>query len=172
MDSKEIKEIKDLMKFIAQSDFAEFELEREGFKLRLVKASAKGPAVHGNSSGAATAPLPASAAAPSALSPPPGAHAPATVEPAAPVAAVGSDIVQVTSPMVGTFYRASNPSAPPFAQEGDFVKKGQVICIIEAMKLMNEIESEVSGQVVEIPVSNGQPVEYGEVLFRIRAAPS
>ncbi|HET6373078.1 MAG TPA: acetyl-CoA carboxylase biotin carboxyl carrier protein, partial [Candidatus Polarisedimenticolia bacterium] len=94
---------------------------------------------------------------------------PAAAATAVPAPAAGADIVQVTSPMVGTFYRASNPNAPPFAQPGDVVKKGQVLCIIEAMKLMNEIESEVSGEVVDIPVSNGQPVEYGEVLFRIRA---
>jgi acetyl-CoA carboxylase biotin carboxyl carrier protein len=101
----------------------------------------------------AAAPLPAAAPAASA-----GAAA----------AAAGADVFQVTAPMVGTFYRAPNPNAPPFVQVGDIVKKGQVICIIEAMKLMNEIESEVAGEVLESPVSNGQPVEYGEVLFRLR----
>ncbi|HXI04615.1 MAG TPA: acetyl-CoA carboxylase biotin carboxyl carrier protein, partial [Candidatus Saccharimonadales bacterium] len=77
-------------------------------------------------------------------------------------------IYQVTSPMVGTFYRSPNPSAPPYVEVGTVVKKGQVLCIVEAMKLMNEIESEVAGEVLEIPVANGQPVEYGEVVFRIR----
>jgi acetyl-CoA carboxylase biotin carboxyl carrier protein len=72
--------------------------------------------------------------------------------------------------MVGTFYRSPNPSAAPYVEVGSVVKKGQVLCLVEAMKLMNEIESEVSGEILEIPVANGQPVEYGEVLFRIRLA--
>jgi acetyl-CoA carboxylase biotin carboxyl carrier protein len=70
--------------------------------------------------------------------------------------------------MVGTFYRAANPNAPAYVDVGSMVKKGQALCIVEAMKLMNEIESEVSGEILEIPVANGQPVEYGEVLFRVR----
>jgi oxaloacetate decarboxylase alpha subunit len=70
--------------------------------------------------------------------------------------------------MVGTYYRSPSPNAPPYVEVGSMVKKGQALCIVEAMKLMNEIESEVSGEILEIPVANGQPVEYGEVLFRIR----
>jgi acetyl-CoA carboxylase biotin carboxyl carrier protein len=100
--------------------------------------------------------------------PPAAATAPAP----SPAPAAGADLYQVTSPMVGTFYRSPNPSSPPFLEVGDIVKKGQVICIIEAMKLMNEIESEVAGEVIDIPVSNGQPVEYAEVLFRIRVTSS
>ena len=163
MDNKELKE---LMEFISQSNFAEFEMERDGFKLKLTKeiafakehapmAVAALPAIQ-----QAYPPiLPATAAAPAAA---------ASASAAAAAGAAGADVFQVTSPMVGTFYRAPNPNAPPFIQVGDIVKKGQVICIIEAMKLMNEIESEVAGEVLESPVSNGQPVEYGEVLFRLR----
>jgi len=160
------KDLKELMEFISQSNFVEFELERENFKLKLVKDIARalpaggsdGPLLH-----AQGIPVGTPAPAPPAATPAP---------PSAPAAAPAGDIYQVISPMVGTFYRASNPSAPPFVQVGDIVKKGQVLCIIEAMKLMNEIESEVAGEIIEIPVSNGQPVEYGEVLFRIRPAAS
>ena len=168
MDNKELKE---LMEFISQSNFAEFEMERDGFKLKLTKeiafakehapmAVAALPAIQ-----QAFPPiLPAMAAAGHVAAPAPAASPGA----AAAAGAAGADVFQVTSPMVGTFYRAPNPNAPPFVQVGDIVKKGQVICIIEAMKLMNEIESEVAGEVLESPVSNGQPVEYGEVLFRLR----
>ena len=174
MSGMDKKELRDLMEYIAGSNFVEFELEREGFKLKLVKEGAR--SATGNNSlpipqapmmaapaPAAHAPAPAHAAAP--------AHAHAAAKPA-PQAAEQADIFQVISPMVGTFYRSSNPTAPAYVQVGDTVKKGQVICIVEAMKLMNEIESEVGGEVVEVPVSNGQPVEYGEVLFRIRVSPS
>ena len=159
MDKKELQE---LMDFISQSNFVEFELESEGFKLKLVKEGAR-PAPPSNNN-SAQGPHPA--AAPSE----PLAPAPAAAAAAPP--AQSADIFQEVSPMVGTFYRASNPSAPPFVQVGDMVEKGQVLCIIEAMKLMNEIEAEVAGEVIDIPVSNGQPVEYGEVLFRIRVTSS
>ena len=164
----ENKDLKELMEYIAQSSFAEFELERDGFKLRLVKEGARvhPSAGHNNSAGQMSSENPG-APAPAAI-PAPGASATAASAAAAP----GADLFQVTSPMVGTFYRASSPTAPPFVQVGDTIKKGQVICIIEAMKLMNEIESEVAGEVVDIPVSNGQPVEYSEVLFRVRVTSS
>ena len=148
------------MEFIAQSTFAEFEMEREGFKLKLVKDVARmQPPATGNNPGG---PMLSSAAFPQ----------PSAAAPAPPPAAAGADLYQVTSPMVGTFYRSPNSASPPFLEVGDIVKKGQVICIIEAMKLMNEIESEVAGEVIDIPVSNGQPVEYAEVLFRIRVTSS
>ena len=164
MDNEELKE---LMKFIARSSFIEFEMEREGFKLKLVKDVGRHSSAHAGTAHQGGNSLPAAHA--SAAPPAPVVTAGAAVL-SSPAAA--ADIYQVTSPMVGTFYRASNPNAPPFVQAGDTVKKGQVLCIIEAMKLMNEIESEVSGEIVDIPVSNGQPVEYGEVLFRIRIAPA
>lgn len=158
MDPKEIRE---LIEMISRSNFASFELEGDGFKIKLVKEQgAARPAV----------------AAASAASPQPVATAPAA--PAAnPVAApqepaeeaVQEDgIILVSSPIVGTFYRAPSPDAPPFVEIGSMVKKGQVMCIVEAMKVMNEIEAEVEAEVVDILVANGQPVEYGEAMFRLR----
>ena len=176
MDNEELKE---LIKFIARSNFIEFELEREGFKLKLVKDVGRHSPAHSGAAqqgGNSLSPAYASAAPPLQASAPSAPSTAAFVVPTgattASSPAAAADIYQVTSPMVGTFYRSSNPNAPPFVQPGDNVKKGQVLCIIEAMKLMNEIESEVSGEVVDIPVSNGQPVEYGEVLFRIKIAPA
>jgi acetyl-CoA carboxylase biotin carboxyl carrier protein len=91
------------------------------------------------------------------------------VPPPAPVApAQSEDLFYVKAPIVGTFYKAPNPSSPPFINVGDFVEKGTVLCIVEAMKLMNEIESEVAGQVTAVFVENGQPVEFGERLFAIK----
>jgi acetyl-CoA carboxylase biotin carboxyl carrier protein len=101
--------------------------------------------------------------APAAL---PAAPAPASAPAAAPAEEVG--IHYITSPIVGTFYRASNPTSAPFVSPGDFVKPGQTLCIVEAMKLMNEIECDVAGEVVKVLVENGQPVEYGEKLYAIR----
>ena len=161
MDSKELKE---LMEYLSRSNFAEFEIERDGLKLRLVKESAKPPAPQPQQ---VFMPFPAAAPSPSQPAPAPGA-APAAAAASAAKGAESGEIYQVTSPMVGTFYRSPNPTAPAYVEVGAVVKKGQAICIVEAMKLMNEIESEVSGEILEIPVANGQPVEYGEVLFRVR----
>ncbi|NTU90680.1 MAG: acetyl-CoA carboxylase biotin carboxyl carrier protein [Chlorobiaceae bacterium] len=87
---------------------------------------------------------------------------------AAPAAAPASDLLEIRSPIVGTFYRAPSPDSPAFVNSGDKIKSGDVLCIIEAMKLMNEIEAEVSGTIVDILVENGQPVEYNQVLFRVK----
>ena len=158
MDSKEIREIIEL---ISRSCFSTFELEGEGFRLKLVKDAADAPVVSGSVpvpvSAAETAPQQTVAAAP----------------PAAPVAeptsgTPQSDLIQLRSPIVGTFYRAASPSHPPFVEIGARVKKGQTVCIVEAMKVMNEIEAEADGEVVDIVVSNGQPVEFGEVLFLLK----
>ena len=152
------KEILELIEFISPSNFVEFELEREGFKIRLVKA------------GGRAAPV---LAAPAAALPSTGSDAPVTAA-AAPIPAPAPHPAQrfheIKSPLVGTFYRAPSPEAPAFTDPGKTVKAGQVLCIVEAMKLMNEIESDADGVVEEILVSNGQPVEYGEVLFRIRSS--
>ena len=149
------KEIKDLLRFVRSAEFQEFELEQEGFRLRVV--------AHG------TAPV--QYAAPAVQGPPAYAAPPAAPPPAAVAAepAVEEGLFAQLSPMVGTFYRAPSPGSPPFANIGQRVTVGQTLCIIEAMKLMNEIEAEVSGTVVEIVAANAQPVEFGEVLFRIRA---
>lgn len=148
-------EIKELMKYIESSSFVEFELEREGFKLKLVRRAA-------TDNGQI---IPAAAYVTAAPVAPPVAGA---AVPAAQPAAEAEGVHLVTSPIVGTFYRASSPGGKPFTEPGDMVKKGQIICIVEAMKLMNEIESDCEGEVLEILVENGQPVEFGEPLLRIR----
>ena len=149
----EASDLRELIELISRSNFSTFELEREGFKLRLVKGGASAPSASA-AEGLVVVPAPAPAAVP----------APA----AAPAAAVDPGLVEVTSPIVGTYYRQPSPGSDPFVETGSRVKKGQVLCIIEAMKLMNEIEAEIDGEVVEICVQNAQPVEFGEVLFRIR----
>ena len=163
----EANELRELIELISRSNFVTFELEREGFKLKLEKGGAAAP------SQVVVVPT----AAPSGLASPapvvaplPMVQAPPAAAAAAPAAAevVPSGLVEMTSPIVGTFYRQSSPSAPPFVEPGSKVRKGQVLCIIEAMKLMNEIEAESDAEVVEILVANGQPVEFGEVLFRLR----
>jgi acetyl-CoA carboxylase biotin carboxyl carrier protein len=158
MDLDEIKLVLDMMR---EHDLAEFELERDGVKLRLRKNV-------GNQWNGTGGPLPQVAFVPP-LAPAPVANdggAPAT-----PVLAPASediDLAIVKSPIVGTFYRQSEPGAKPFADVGQAVKKGQVLCIIEAMKLMNEINSDCDGEIVKVYVENGQAVHYGERLFAIK----
>ena len=147
MDIKEIKQIVDLMK---RSDLTEFSVEEEQFKLQIKRAT--GPQAQ---------PQVISYAAPTAA-PPPAAPAEA-----APAPAPEDTSTYITSPMVGTFYSAPSPESPSFAKVGDAVKEDSVVCIIEAMKIMNEIQAEVSGKIAEILVENGQPVEFGQKLFRL-----
>jgi acetyl-CoA carboxylase biotin carboxyl carrier protein len=154
-------ELKELIQFISDSSFVEFEMERKGFKLRLIKAGARGTAGGVTNGGGMAEPAPA------ANSDPAGTLQ-AEAASASPAAAEAEVLHEVRSPIVGTFYRSPSPDAPSYVQAGDRVRKGQVLCIVEAMKLMNEIESDAAGEVVETLVANGQPVEYGEVLFRIR----
>jgi acetyl-CoA carboxylase biotin carboxyl carrier protein len=159
MDLDEIKQILDLMR---EHDLAEFELERESGKVRLRKTSSTPSFV---------------AAAPAA---PHLAYAPSAPAPVGPPAAVGEpvltaasedvDLAIIKAPIVGTFYRSSEPGAKPFADIGQQVRKGQVLCIIEAMKLMNEINAECDGEVVKVYVENGQAVQYGERLFAVKPA--
>jgi acetyl-CoA carboxylase biotin carboxyl carrier protein len=164
------KEIKELVEFLVEKDIAEFELERGDIKIRIKRpqiAYATGIASGvptGAASGVATyAASPASAPHASPL--PSSASAPAA---AAPAVASEEGVEIIKSPIVGTFYEAASPGAPPFIKRGDNVSAGQVLCIVEAMKLMNEIEAEKAGQIVDILVANGQPVEYGQPLFKIR----
>jgi len=157
MDFDEIKQILEMMR---EHDIAEFELERDNMKLRL----RKGAAGHWTAAPAPThghyaPPMPL--AAPTANGPADGAALLAPADEAL-------DLAIVKSPIVGTFYRASEPGAKPFADVGDLVRKGQVLCIIEAMKLMNEINAECDGEVVKVYVENGQAVQYGERLFAIK----
>ena len=157
-----LDEIKQLIEFIKSHDVNEFELEQDGVKVRI-----KGGSNHHQVVAVPHLPaaMPLVAAAP--LAPAAGAFAPAS--PATPAAPDEADeLCIVKSPIVGTFYRAAEPGAKPFASVGDTVRKGQVLCIIEAMKLMNEIDSEYDGEITNIYVENGQAVQYGERLFAIK----
>jgi acetyl-CoA carboxylase biotin carboxyl carrier protein len=160
MDLKEIKSIIDLM---TRNGLSEFELEKGDVKLRIKR----GPAGEWTSSTTAAAPaLSTPAAVPvSAAAPVPTMAAPVAATPAAATAAAGGAIV---SPMVGTFYRAPSPDSPPYIEVGQEVKEDTVVCIIEAMKVMNEIKAEVVGVIVEVLAQNGKPVEFGKPLFAVR----
>ena len=149
--------IKDLLDLIQAHDLAEFELEDGEFKLR-VKRGGPHIVTHVMPAAPVAAPVVAAPAAPAA--------APAAA--AAPADDGGAQLAIVKSPIVGTFYRSAEPGAAPFVNVGDSVKKGQVLCIIEAMKLMNEIDSEYEGEITNVYVENGQPVQYGERIFAIR----
>jgi len=149
------KELRDLIEFLIEKDITEFELERGDVKVRIRRGGEAAPAVP------AAAYVPAAPATGAPGAPP---VAPATG--AAPVEEAG--LHSVKSPIVGTFYESPSPGSPPFVKVGDAVEAGQVLCIIEAMKLMNEIESDVAGEVVKRLASNGQPVEYGQALFVIK----
>ncbi len=153
------EEIQDLLSFIASSGLDEVNIETENFKLN-VKRSAAQVLVQAPVA-AAPAPMPVAAPAPAA--------APAAPAPAAAPAAAANTVTQ-KSPMIGTFYAASSPDTPAFVQVGDTVRKGQIICIIEAMKLFNEIECDFDGRVVQVLVNNATPVEYDQPLFIIEPA--
>jgi acetyl-CoA carboxylase biotin carboxyl carrier protein len=161
------KELKELIEFLIEKDIAEFELERGDVKVRIKRGV---PETHMPETRYLAVP-PASAPANTAASP---AHAPVATSahplaPAAPaVEEAGLHIIR--SPIVGTFYESPSPGAPAFAKAGDTISVGQVLCIIEAMKLMNEIESDFAGELVNKFVGNGQPVEYGQPLFAVRGA--
>lgn len=161
-------EVERLLAFMQKHDLEEFEYEAAGVHIRLKKASAR-PAGHHSISGAASrAPeveLPQPAQTPAAVSSHP---VPAGHRRAPDATAAGADLHIVKSPIVGTFYSSPSPEAEPFVTLGAKVEVGQALCIIEAMKLMNEIESDAAGEIVSIFVENGKPVEYGEQLFGIR----
>ena len=159
MKPEDIEDLKQLIEFLKESQVAEFDLDRGDMKIRLKFNQAAGPVA---------SPIVASVpfvAAPGMLSAAPPQAVPATPPPAA---EPESDLHIVKSPIVGTFYGSPSPGAAAFVSPGERVEKGQVICIVEAMKLMNEIETDASGEVVKCLVSNGQAVEYGQPLFSIR----
>jgi acetyl-CoA carboxylase biotin carboxyl carrier protein len=158
MDFDEITRILQMMR---EHDLTEFELERDNFKLRLRKSTA------GHPPGTVAASY-AAATVPMSVQAPGAAVAPSAAEPLPSAAGEDVELAIVKSPIVGTFFRASEPGARPFADVGDVVRKGQVLCIIEAMKLMNEINAEIDGELVTVYVENGQAVQYGERLFAIR----
>jgi len=157
------KELKELIEFLIEKDIAEFELERGDVKVRIRRAG-DAPAPHATPFIAVqAAPSPAPDVAGSPIVPPP------TVPPTkASPAPEEEKLHNVRSPIVGTFYESPSPGSPPFVKPGDHVTVGQVLCIVEAMKLMNEIECDVAGEVVKRLVTNGQPIEYGQELFAIR----
>jgi acetyl-CoA carboxylase biotin carboxyl carrier protein len=161
-----LEELKALLQLLDEKDISEFELENEGMKLRVRKAAP--PVPHAPMAPALPAAMPVGYPAPAA---PPSAAAPEPAPSASPAPATAEDsAVIVKSPIVGTFYRSPAPGSAVFVNVGDHVKTGQVLCIIEAMKLMNEIEAELAGEIVKIHHENGQPVQYGEPLFSIRPA--
>jgi len=157
-----LKELKELIEFLEEKNIAEFELERGDVKVR-IKRAGEHTVVHTQGEPRFYA-VPAAPAAPAELGAVPVVAAPAP--PAAPVPEEGLHMVK--SPIVGTFYEAPSPGAPPFVKPGDMVEAGQVLCIVEAMKLLNEIESDVAGEIVKKLAANGQPIEYGQELFVIR----
>jgi acetyl-CoA carboxylase biotin carboxyl carrier protein len=161
----DIQSIKQLIKIVEKSDIDEIELEEEGRKIRISKRSHfpnSDVSHHHMVSQFVPAGMPQTP--PVATPATPAASAP---QPAQPAAKSNPNIVEVRSPMVGTFYRSPSPDAEPYVEIGTSVKPGTTLCIIEAMKLMNEIESEYSGKIVDILVENGQPVEFNQVLFLI-----
>jgi acetyl-CoA carboxylase biotin carboxyl carrier protein len=158
------KELKELIEFLIEKDIAEFELERGDVKVKIKRAGEHAVMhSHGEPRFYAVPPAPNTpvpmVGAP--LAPPPTASVPVESAPE-------EGLHTVKSPIVGTFYEAPSPGAPPFAKVGDSVEVGQVLCIVEAMKLLNEIESDVAGEILKKLASNGQPIEYGQELFVIR----
>ena len=149
------KELKELIEFLVEKDIAEFELERGDVKVRVKRGA-----------DAVMSVMPT----PMALTPPAIAAQPASsaTTPSQPEKTEREGVHDVKSPIVGTFYEAPSPGSPPFVKVGDSVEAGQILCIVEAMKLMNEIESDVAGEILKKLVSNGQPVEYGQPLFAIK----
>ena len=161
--SVDFQEIRELLSAIANTDITEFVLKSDDFELTLRKDLGVYSS-EGNLITQAVAPN-ITVTSPTA----PIVESPTTVTPEPPTSAPidQKKLLDITSPMVGTFYRAPTPDDPPFVDVGDRIANGQTVCILEAMKLMNELESEVSGQIVEILVQNGEPVEFGQVLMRV-----
>ena len=163
MDQNKLQELRELVEFLKSNGIAEFDMERDDLKVRIkfmganVAAAAPNPAQLAALLGSAGASL---------QSVPPASAAPAGT--AAPAVEADEGLHQVKSPIVGTFYESPSPGASPFVKVGDQVEVGQVLCIVEAMKLMNEIESDVAGEIVKRIASSGQPVEYGQPLFVIK----
>jgi acetyl-CoA carboxylase biotin carboxyl carrier protein len=164
--SVNMDELRELIALIQENGFAEFELEREGFRIHVRRDLASSDAIATSAGAQVVESLPAPVANP------PGAKTQATPDHpgarAETAASEDQDLHLIPSPIVGTFYRSASPNAEPFVKIGSHVEPDSVVCIIEAMKLMNEIQAETSGEVVKIYVENGQPVEYGQPLFGIK----
>jgi acetyl-CoA carboxylase biotin carboxyl carrier protein len=153
-----LDDIKQILDLVREHDLAELEIERDGLKVRVRKNTAGPHAQH-------VVMVPPSVPLPHALTPVPIAVSSPAEEP---TSVEGVELAVIKSPIVGTLYRAAEPGAPPFVEVGTIVKKGQVLCIIEAMKLMNEIESDRDGEVAAVYVENGQPVQFGDRLFALK----
>jgi acetyl-CoA carboxylase biotin carboxyl carrier protein len=153
VESKDFKEIKTIIDLMKKNDLSVFEIEKEGFRLKLQR----GP----SGQAAAVAALPMAV-------PPKAATAPTESAPALPKAIESVPLKEIASPMVGTFYRAASPDGPPFVDVGKTVTEETVVCIIEAMKVMNEIKAETSGVIAEVVAENGKPVQFGQALFKVR----
>jgi acetyl-CoA carboxylase biotin carboxyl carrier protein len=151
----DLKELRALLRVLAKRNVTEFEFEDEHIRLRLTRGEVTRVAIR-----------PPSQPPPAHVS----GHAGPHVAAAAPAAPTDANVVYVTSPFVGTFYRSPSPDAPSFVEVGSSIREGQTLCIIEAMKLMNEIEADVAGTIVEILAENGKPVEFGQKLFKVRRA--
>lgn len=156
----ELKDIKELILLMRKNDLSVFKMEKDGFKITLKRGSDFQPIITASTPGALPASVSVVTPAAPALSDAASVAAPAASEPKAQK--------EITSPMVGTFYSAPSPEAPAYVTVGSTVQEGSVICIVEAMKVMNEIKAEISGTVVEICAENGKPVQFGQVLFRLR----
>ena len=170
-----LKELKELIELVSEKGFTEFEIERQGFRMRICRS--KEPAAQLLPSAATPVIAPAPALAPRELTATAAHETTAeTAQPSAPASSeartdqppADDDVQVIKSPIVGTFYRSPSPNSEPFVRIGDHVEQDSVVCIIEAMKLMNEIQAEMAGEVVKIFVENGQPVEYGQPLFGVK----
>jgi acetyl-CoA carboxylase biotin carboxyl carrier protein len=163
----DFEQLKQILNLVRDHELSEFEIEQEGLRLRVRTDAARGP------SAAATAPAASSGGAVATTGPhstisPGGGAQTAEAQETTDAGDTEIELAVLKSPIVGTFYRSPEPGAPAFVEIGSVVKTGQVLCIIEAMKLMNEIDSEYDGEIVSVYVENGQPVQYGERLFAIR----
>ena len=155
-----LDDIKSILDLVREHDLAEFELERDGLKIRVRKSGGQAVAV---SAPLAVTQVPVAVPVPVAVA----GEAPASPGDLGP-ATPGVELAVIKSPIVGTFYRSSEPGSRPFVEVGDTVSKGQVLCIIEAMKLMNEIESDCDGEIAAVYVDNGKPVQFGDRLFAVK----
>jgi acetyl-CoA carboxylase biotin carboxyl carrier protein len=153
VEPKDLKEIKTIIDLMKKNDLSVFEIEKEGFRLKLQR----GP----SGQAAAAVPIPMTV-------PPKAATALTESAPALPKAIESVPLKEIVSPMVGTFYRAASPDASPFVDVGKTVTEETVVCIIEAMKVMNEIKAETSGVIAEVVAENGKPVQFGQALFKVR----
>lgn len=154
------EEIKDLIKLVSKLGLGKVEIEKDGFKINIKGPNLVSPGVY--MAPPVAAPVPTSVPAPAPASP--------TAEPTASIPSESASTITIKSSMIGTFYRSSSPDKPPFAEVGTEIKKGDKICIIEAMKLFNEIESEVSGRIVKVLVDDATPVEFDQPLFLVEPA--